>query len=146
MDYLTGTALLALERGHLVRLGGWAAASIVGGFAALFYARRAGSQGQGFWRHFGIQSAAWGAVDLLIVLAAWNGLGIRDLAGAIALDRFLWLNIGLDVGYAMVGATLFVFGLRAPRRAGLVGAGVAIVAQGLALLVLDAQLSALIVR
>lgn len=146
MDYATGVTLLGLERDHLVRLGWWAVASILVGSAALFNARRVTSQRQSFWRHLGIQSAAWGAVDLGIVLAAWNGLRARDVGGAIALDRFLWLNIGLDVGYAMVGATLLVFGLRAPRRAGLVGAGVAIVAQALALVVLDARLSALIVR
>jgi hypothetical protein len=73
-------------------------------------------------------------------------VGHANLASAVALDRFLWLNIGLDVGYAMVGVTLFVFGFRAPRRAGLLGAGAAIIAQGLALAILDAQLSAYIVR
>jgi hypothetical protein len=89
---------------------------------------------------------AWGVVDLVIVALAWRGLAPRDVAGAVALDRILWLNIGLDVGYAMVGVTLLVFGMRAPRRPGLVGAGVAVVLQGLALAVLDAILSAAIVR
>ncbi|MBA3854135.1 MAG: hypothetical protein C0503_06955 [Gemmatimonas sp.] len=115
-----------------------------GGLLCTMWARRA--EQPAFWRHAGIQTAAWGAVDLLIVALAWRGLSTRDLAGAIALDRVLWLNIGLDVGYAMVGLTLLVFGLRAPRRPGLIGAGAAIVVQGLALAVLDAILSAAIVR
>lgn len=146
MDYITGVSLLELERGHLVRLSTWAVASLALGLAALGWARRLAPAPRSFWQHLGIQSAAWGVVDLMIVAAAWNGLVARDLAGAIALDRFLWLNIGLDVGYAMVGITLVVFGARSPRRTGLIGAGVAIVLQGIALAVLDAQLSAHIVR
>lgn len=144
MRYETGTLLLELERGHLLRLAVWAIGSMLGGALLMHWARRA--RQPAFWRHAGIQTAAWGAVDLAIVALAWRGLATRDLAGAIALDRVLWLNIGLDVGYAMVGLTLLVFGLRAPRRPGLMGAGTAIVAQGLALAVLDAILSAAIVR
>jgi hypothetical protein len=146
MDYVVGDALVSLERGHLTRLGLWAAASIAAGVLAAVGVRRTATDHQAFWRHFGIQSVAWGGVDLLIVAFAWNGIAARDLAGAIALDRFLWLNIGLDVGYVMLGATLLAFGWRAPRRPGLVGAGVAIIAQGAALAILDARLSAYIVR
>lgn len=144
MNYVTGLQLLELEREHLVRLLVWAVASIAAGLVAWRWSARAASPP--FWRHAGIQSAAWGLVDLVIVALAWRGLAPRDAAGAIALDRILWLNIGLDVGYAMVGATLLAFGLRTPRRAGLVGAGAAVVLQGLALAVLDAVLSAAIVR
>ena len=146
MDFATGVYLLELERGHLLRLGVWAAVSLLAGVLLVPLVGRLAPASQGFWRHFGIQSGAWGAVDLIIVAVAWNGLALRDLAGAIALDRFLWLNIGLDVGYAMVGLTLIAFGARKPRRVGLVGAGAAIVAQGVALAILDAQLSAYIVR
>lgn len=144
MSYVTGLELLAIERGHLLRLAVWAVGSIAVGATMLFWARRAKSPD--FWRHAGIQSAAWGAIDLLIVAFAVRGLAPRDVMAAIALDRFLWLNIGLDVGYAMVGITLLVFGARHPRRPGLIGAGAAIVAQGIALAVLDAYVSALIVR
>jgi hypothetical protein len=144
MDYVTGGELLALEQGHLFRLGVWAVGSLLLGGAMWAWARRAAVPE--FWRHAGIQSAAWGAVDLAIAALAAQGLAPRDVAGAIALDRVLWLNIGLDVGYAMVGLTLLAFGLRAPRRPGLLGAGAAIVAQGVALAALDAYLSAAIVR
>ena len=146
MEYVTGASLLELERDHLARLSLWALASLAVGLLAFVFARRLESGPRSLWQHFGIQSGAWGVVDLLIVAAAWNGLVARDLADAIALDRFLWLNIGLDVGYAMVGITLVVFGARSPRRMGLIGAGVAIILQGVALAVLDALLSAYIVR
>jgi hypothetical protein len=144
MDFVTGPELLALERGHLVRLLVWAAGSLLAGAACLLWSRHATVQA--FWRHAGIQSAAWGAVDFAIVVFAWRGLSPRDGAGAIALDRVLWLNIGLDIGYAMVGLTLLIIGLGRPRRPGLVGAGAAVIVQGVALAVLDAILSAAILR
>lgn len=148
MDYVTGNALLVLERAHLVRLAVWAVGSLVVGLLLLVWSRR--SALREFWRHAGIQSAAWGLVDLVIVAVAARGLTPRDLAGAVALDRVLWLNIGLDAGYAMVGLTLIAVGGRASpngsRRPGLVGAGAAIVLQGVALAALDGYLSAAIVR
>ena len=61
-------------------------------------------------RHFAIQTAAWGAVDLAIAAWAWRGLAYRDLAGYTSLDRLLWLNVGLDAGYVAVGATLALTG------------------------------------
>jgi hypothetical protein len=144
MNHIVGQALLDAERGHLVRLLVWALASMLAGAVCIAWRRRAAAPD--FWLHAGIQSAAWGAVDLGIVALAWSGLTPRDLGGAIALDRFLWLNVGLDVGYAMVGATLVILGLRAPKRLGLVGAGAAVIVQGVALAALDLVLSARIVH
>lgn len=96
--------------------------------------------------HFSIQTAAWGAVSLGIVwLAGRAPAAPRDLAAAVALDRFLWLNVGLDAGYTMVGVTLLLCG-RQFKRPGLVGAGIAVAIQGVALALLDLQLSAAIVR
>ena len=62
------------------------------------------------------------------------------------LDRLLWLNVGLDTGYVMVGLTLVVIGWRLGRRLGLVGAGLAAVIQGIALALLDLLLASLISR
>lgn len=137
--------LIALEELHLLKLGVWAALSILVGSAilALIRIRRTDSP---LLQHFGIQCAAWGAIDLVIVWWAGRGMQLRDLAGAIALDRFVWLNIGLDGGYVMVGLTLALCGWKLGRRLGLVGAGLGVVVQGLALTVLDLQLSAGIVR
>jgi hypothetical protein len=96
--------------------------------------------------HFAIQSLAWGIVDLAIALWARHGLALRDLSGAVSLDRFVWLNIGLDVGYIGVGVTLALLGWRIGPRRGLIGAGLGVAVQGLALTVLDLQLAAGIVR
>ena len=77
------------------------------------------------------------AVDLAIVWWARQGLALRDYDGALALERFLWLNVGLDVGYVGVGVTLAWAGWVLGRRLGAVGAGLGVVTQGLALLVLE---------
>lgn len=96
--------------------------------------------------HFGIQIAAWGVVELVLALRSLHRLELRDLAGATRLDRMLWLNIGLDVGYVMVGLMLLVLGWRLARRMGLIGAGLAVIVQGLALAVLDLVLASQISR
>jgi len=136
---------MALERMHLLRLSLWAAASIVAGSAIFAFLRVARRQ-SAILMHFALQCAGWGIVDLGIVVWARRGLELRDLAGAIALDRFLWFNIGLDVGYVLIGTTLALVGWRLGRRGGLVGAGIGVIVQGLALALLDLQLSASIVR
>ena len=137
--------LLAAERGHLIRLLVWGAASIVAGTAVgafLVVGRRESS----LLRHFAIQTVAWGAVDIAICAVAWRSLALRDLAGAVRLDRFIWLNIGLDAGYVMVGLTLFLVGWRVLRRLGVVGAGLAVIVQGTALALLDLVLASQISR
>jgi uncharacterized protein YPO0396 len=81
-----------------------------------------------FRRHFGIQSAAWGAVNLVLALAGRSG--------SPPSAAFLWVNVGLDVGYVAVALTLILTGRRfgAP---GLRGAGWAVVPQGIFLLLAD---------
>lgn len=137
--------LLAAERGHLIRLLVWGATSILAGTAigALLVVGRRESP---LLRHFAIQSAAWGVIDVAIGAVAWQSLALRDLAGAVRLDRFIWLNIGLDAGYLMVGATLAMVGWRLSRSLALVGAGVGVMVQGSALLALDLVLTSHIVR
>jgi hypothetical protein len=131
--------LLTLERAHLLRLLVWAAGSVLAGslLLALVALRRAAGP-TALLRHFAIQTAAWGAVDLAIVAWAWRGLALRDFAGARALDRFLWLNLGLDVGYVAVGVTLALTAWLAARRLGPVGAGLGVAVQGAGLLVVHA--------
>jgi hypothetical protein len=137
--------LLAAERGHLLRLALWGALSVVVGTGVwgVLAVRRVRSP---LLLNFAIQTGAWGAVDLAICAAAWRTLRLRDLAGAIALDRFLWFNIGLDAGYVAVGATLAIVGWRLTRSLALVGAGIGIIVQGSALAVLDLLLASLITR
>lgn len=138
-------SLLQMEQLHLLKLQLWAVLSIVAGTAILALLRIRRNESP-LLTHFAIQSAAWGVVDLAIVLWARRGLHLRDLTEAVALDRFVWLNVGLDVGYMAVGVTLALVGWRLGRRLGLVGAGLGVVLQGLALTVLDLQLAAAIVR
>lgn len=128
--------LLAAEREHLLRLIVWGAASVLIGLLLLGWVR---------WRrarapllsHFALQSVAWGAVDLALAGWALRELAPRDFARATALDRLVWLNLGLDVGYMGVGIALAATGWALGRRLGLVGAGLGVVVQGLALFVLD---------
>jgi hypothetical protein len=108
---------------HLVRIAVWGLASLLVGTLVLVRRRDAAS-----WRHFGIQSAAWGAVDVVLALAGRSG--------APPSAAFLWVNVGLDVGYVGVALTLLLTGRRFAAP-GLRGAGWAIVPQGLFLLAAD---------
>jgi uncharacterized protein DUF6992 len=137
--------LLLAERAHLMRLLFWGAACVVLGstLLAVVAARRPQTP---LLMHFAVQTAAWGAIDALLAGLAWRGLAERDLAGATHLDRMLWLNCGLDVGYVAVGVALAWTGWVLGRRLGLVGAGMGVVVQGLALLVLDARFISIIGR
>ncbi len=145
MNFMWADSLLALERTHLMRLIVWGGASLLVGTVLLGLMRVRGHR-SALLDHFGIQTAAWGAIDLVLALTGFRRLELRDLAGATRLDRFLWLNIGLDVGYVLVGITLLVLGWRLARRMGLVGAGMAIIVQGSALTLLDLVLAGQISR
>lgn len=138
-------SLLAAERGHLIRLAIWGALSLLIGTGVWATIARRGARSP-LLTHFAIQTAAWGAVDLAICAVAWPSLALRDLAGAISLDRFLWFNIGLDAGYVAVGVTLAIVGWRLSRSLALVGAGIGVIVQGLALALLDLLLASMITR
>ncbi len=145
MPFMWADTLLVAERAHLMRLVVWGASSILVGTALLAWLR-AGARRSALLDHFAIQTAAWGAVDIALAAVARGSLAPRDVAGATRLDRFLWLNVGLDVGYLLVGITLLVLGWRLGRRLGLVGAGIGVVVQGGALLLLDLILASQISR
>jgi hypothetical protein len=137
--------LQALERAHLLRLIVWGAASVLAGTALLAWLR-VGARESSLLKHFAITSAAWGALDIVVGLVLLTRLSIRDIAGATRLDRLLWLNIGLDAGYILVGLTLIVVGWKVGRRLGLVGAGTGVIVQGFALALLDLVLATQISR
>lgn len=90
-------------------------------------------RGSDGWRAFGRMTFAWGAIDLIIAIAAWNG-SIGALAG---FRETIALNIGLDAGYVGVGIAL-----AAPKALSEVVRknGLAVAIQGAALLILDAWL------
>ncbi len=137
--------LLAAERAHLIRLALWGAASVLAGSTLLAW-RALRRDPSPFLLHFALQTAAWGGVDLVLVGIGWQGLAPKDLAGFTALDRFLWLNVGLDVGYIAVGTTLMACGWALGRRRAPIGAGLGVIVQGAALLVLDGWLTTLLTR
>ena len=145
MDFMWADTLLAAERAHVIRLLVWGGGSMVAGTALLAWLR-AGRRRSALLEHFGLQTAAWGAVELSLGLVLRGSLAARDLAGATRLDRLLWLNVGLDGGYLLMGATLVVTGWSLGRRMGMVGAGIAVVLQGTALALLDLVLATQISR
>ena len=137
--------LQAAERAHLLRLLVWGASSVLAGTALLAWLR-VGARHSALLQHFAIQAVAWGCAEAASALALISRLAPRDSSAATRLDRLLWLNIGLDTGYALVGLTLAIFGWRLGRRLGLVGAGIGVVVQGLALALMDLLLAAQISR
>lgn len=145
MPFGWADTLMIAERAHLLRLMAWGATSVLIGTALLAWVMRREPRSP-LLQHFAIQTAAWGAIDLLLVALAYRSLAARDIAAATRLDRFVWLNIGLDAGYVMVGITLAVVGWRLGRRLGLVGAGIGVSVQGTALALLDLVLASHISR
>src|SRR6476469_1482049 len=122
MSFMWADTLRAAEGAHLLRLLAWGAASLLVGSALLAWLRMGGRR-SALLEQFAIQTAAWGAAEIALASVARASLSVRDLAGATRLDRLLWLNVGLDAGYIMVGITLVVVGWRMGRRLGLAGAG-----------------------
>lgn len=137
--------ILAAEQQHLLRLLVWAALSIVAATSVvtILTTRRIESA---LLSHFAYQTAAWGVVVGAIAAASWHFLRLRDLSGAARLEHLVWLNVGLDLGYVAAGAMLAITAWKLGRRLGPVGAGVAIVIQGLALFLMELQFAAVVSR
>lgn len=137
--------LFRAEQQHLLRLLFWSGLSILGGTAALttVVARRLQSP---LLKHFAIQMAAWGTVVGAIAGIGWRAARFRDVSGAARLERLVWMSVGLDVGYVAVGAVLAGTAWILAKRMGGVGAGTAIVVQGIALLLIDLQFAAAVSR
>jgi hypothetical protein len=145
MSFMWADTLLSAERAHLLRLLAWGASSVLAGTALLAWLRVRG-QPSGLLEQFAIQTGAWGAVEVAFAAIRWWSLAPRDLAAATRLDRLLWMNVGLDVGYILVGATLAIVGWRLGRRLRVMGAGTGVVVQGTALILLDLLLASQISR
>jgi Family of unknown function (DUF6992) len=137
--------LLRAEELHLFRLVVWGGGSIVIGTSvlAMLAWRRPPTT---MLRHFAWQMIGWGVVEAGYVAVTWHRLVIRDVAGATRLDRWLWLNLGLDVGVVAVGATIAIIGWRVGRRLGYLGAGIGVAVHAVALFLINAQLATLISR
>ena len=135
-------ALRADQRAHLLRVGAWGLANALGGTALVLASDRDAQPGR--WA-FGLQSGAWGAVNIGIAavgLATGPGEVTSDWATALAAENgyadVLLVNLGLNVGYAAVGGTLLaVAGRGVPNPDAWRGHGAALILQGAGLLVLD---------
>lgn len=138
-------SLLAAERSYLMRLLIWASVSVLTGTALMAWLRGTRRR-SALLDQFAIQTILWGAVLVVRALTRVRSLAFRDLSGATQMDRLLWMNIGLDGGYILVGVTLLLFGWRAGPRPALIGAGLGVIVQGCALAVLDLDLASRISR
>ncbi len=127
---------------HLRRVAWWGGLNLAGGLALAGMSEGAARAGR---RGFGLQSAVWGAINLGIVGAATLA-GTPEpagtLAGALAAEerwgQILLVNLGLNVGYVMVGTALAVAAGRGLRRGDVVrGHALAVILQGAGLFVLD---------
>jgi hypothetical protein len=137
--------LLQAEQLHLFRLLVWGGGSVIIGtviLAVLAWRRPATT----ILRHFSAQMIGWGLLEMAYAAAMYPALGLRDVAGATRLDRLLWLNLGLDLGAVAVGVTLMVVGWANGRRLGLLGSGIGVILQGVAVFLINAQLAAIISR
>ncbi len=125
---------------------GWSVGSVVAG---ALWLRSAGK----FWRGLGSQFLGWGAIDGLIAGFALRGAAksaARLESGTITLaehqrqwlqfERFIWLNVLLDVGYVLGGVWLKRSSSHDPQRQGM-GWGIAI--QGGFLLIWDILLASI---
>lgn len=137
--------LLDAERRHLLELLFWSALSIVAAttIAVMLTVRRLRSP---LLMHFAAQMLAWGAIFGIIAAVELHTLALRDVSGAARLERMMWMNIGLDVGYVGIGVVLAAVGHTLARSMAAVGAGTAIVVQGLAVLLIDLQFVSFISR
>jgi hypothetical protein len=137
--------LLAAERAYLVRLALWGAASASIGMALLLTIT---------WRRliapivtqFAVQTLAWGSLILVLAAIGWRGSSMRDVTAATRLDRMTWFSAGIDVGIVGVGIALGVGGWLMGRRLGVVGAGLGMLVQGLALLLLSLSFASTLAR
>lgn len=104
-----------------------------------------------YWRQFGMQAAAWGAIDAALAIAGRRSALLKaersfagDMSEAKERDeaeqfrRILLVNAGLDVIYIVAGlATARRYADRPGRR----GLGHGVAAQGLFLLIFDSLLA-----
>jgi hypothetical protein len=128
--------LQSVERQHLYVLLLWGGASALIGVLLLVILRLRRIRAP-LLLGFALQYAIWGTITLLWSAASYRHVPLRDYEGAVSLARALWITIGLEAGAVLVGLTLVIAGWALGKRFGTVGAGVGVVVQAGALLILD---------
>ncbi|HEV2181650.1 MAG TPA: hypothetical protein VGR59_15080 [Gemmatimonadaceae bacterium] len=125
-----------MERVHVLQLLVWGVASFVLG-AGVIVAFRVRRERAPLALWFAVVMAASGAVESLFALAQWRGLAERDFASALRLTTHVRLAMIGDV-WLVAGATVLVCaGVLLAKRLDVTGVGVALLAHGGVLFVLD---------
>jgi len=93
-----------------------------------------------------MQLALWAVVIGAVGALEWHRLTMRDLSSAARLERLTWARAGLDVGIIGIGAALGGASRLLAKSLRGMGAAAAIATHGLALLVIDLRLIAVISR
>ena len=128
--------LLGVERIHLLQLLVWGVASFVLG-AGVIVALRVQRTRAPLALWFAVGMAVSGAAESLFALVRWSGLAERDFASALRLTTHVRLAMIGDV-WLFAGATVLVcVGVVVAKRLELTGIGVALVAHGGVLFLLD---------
>lgn len=131
-------SIYLVERAHLARLLAWGIGSALAGTALVLLLLVMRRQ-LPLLRGFGIATACVGILNVALALNGLRRLDFRDLAAFTHFDRMLWMNVGLDFGYLATGATLALCGWMLGRSQAAIGTGTALLAQGVALLLLHAN-------
>jgi hypothetical protein len=136
---------LNAERQYIARTLAWAGLSIIAatGIAVVLAGRRTKSP---VLAHFALQLGGWGLVLGLIGAMEWQGLHLRDVAGATRLEHATWARVGFDVGVIGMGAVLAASSRWFGRSLAGMGAGAGLAVQGAALLLIDLQLVSAVSR
>jgi len=137
--------VLRAERHHAAELLAWAALSLVMATASAVVTKSRRGQ-SALLGAFAGQLAVWAVVVGAVGAIELQRLTMRDLSSATRLERLTWARAGLDVGIIGMGVVLGSASQILARSQRGLGAAVAIVAQGLALFVIDLRLIAVISR
>jgi hypothetical protein len=137
--------VLSAERQYVALILVWAALSVLAAtsLAVILAVRRIKSP---ILAHFAVQLGGWGLVLGLVGALEWQGLHLRDLAGATRLERATWARVGFDVGVVGMGAILAGASRWFGRNLAAMGAAAGLAVQGAALLVIDLQLASVVSR
>lgn len=128
--------LLGVERIHLLQLLVWGVASFVVG-AGVIVALRVQRARAPLPLWFAVVMAVSGAAESLFALVRWSSLAERDYGSALRLTAHVQLAMIGEV-WVFAGATVLVcVGVVVAKRLEVTGIGVALVAHGGVLFVLD---------
>jgi len=133
--------LQTAKQAHLWRVAAWGGTNALGGLALVLASSRSSTSTR--W-HFGAMSAGWGVVNVGIAAGGLLATGTppTEPAALLAAERqfhdILLFNLGLNVAYSAVGATMLgasYYGIENVGRWR--GFGTSLILQGAGLLVLD---------